>query len=461
MTPGPKTDVLEQATEDIASQDSSPIDRGALYARITWRLIPYMFLLYIVAYLDRVNVGFAAMDMKRQLNFSDTVYGAGAGIFFLGYALCDLPSSLLLRRFGTRAWIARIMISWGIVCACTVFVTSPQSFYWLRFLLGVAEAGFVPGMLLYLTYWFPSQERARAVAKFMTATSLAGVVGAPLSSALLRMDGMAGLRGWQWLFLLEGLPTVLIGISVLFVLKDGPDKVAWLSAAERTWLRAELARDQIRYGAAEHHNLGDAFRLPALWILAGVYITIQIGVYVVNLWMPLILSSFSAGGSASDPHAAALDASLIARYSTVPYLVAATLTVLVGWSSDRFNERRWHLAGCMAVAAVGFAGAARAGSVFAALCAFAVAAGGLWSTMGPFWALMTRQVGGTAAAGGVAIITTVGGFGGFLGPTLTGRLHDLTHSFAGGLYGIGGLGLCAAFLALTAKGQVKAVQLRG
>jgi MFS family permease len=452
---------MEPMTGGGAIQSAAAIDGRALYRRITWRLVPYMFLLYIVAYLDRVNVGFAAMDMKRQLHFSDTVYGAGAGIFFLGYALCDLPSSLLRRRFGTRAWIARIMISWGIVCTCTVFVSSPQSFYWLRFLLGVAEAGFVPGMLLYLTFWFPSQERARAVAKFMTATSLAGVVGAPLSSALLRMDGMGGLRGWQWLFLLEGLPTVLIGISVLFILKDGPDQVAWLSPAERTWLRVELARDQARYGAAEHHDLGDAFRLPMLWILAGVYIVIQIGVYTVNLWMPLILSSLSTngGGSPADSHAAALDASVIARYSTVPYLVAAILTVAVGWSSDRWNERRWHLAGCMALAAVGFAGAAWAGSVFAALCAFSVAAGGLWSTMGPFWALMTRQMRGAAAAGGVAIITTVGGFGGFLGPALTGRLHDLTHSFAGGLYGMAGLALCASSLALAAKGQTNPVPL--
>src|ERR1700678_1590905 len=212
------------------------VDGRALYAKISWRLIPYMLLLYIVAYLDRINVGFAAIDMQRDLGFSNTVYGTGAGIFFLGYALCDLPSSLILRRVGTRVWIARIMISWGVVSACMVWVNSPTSFYLLRLLLGVAEAGFVPGMLLYLTFWFPSHERARAVAKFMTATSLAGVVGAPLSSALLKMDGVRGLSGWQWLFLLEGLPTMLIGISVLFVLKDGPDKVAWLSAAERSWL---------------------------------------------------------------------------------------------------------------------------------------------------------------------------------------------------------------------------------
>src|SRR3984885_3782129 len=284
------------------------VNGRALYAKISWRLIPYMFLLYIVAYLDRVNVGFAAMDMQRDLQFSNTVYGTGAGIFFLGYALCDLPSSLILRRVGARIWIARIMISWGMVSACMIWVSSPRSFYLLRFLLGVAEAGFVPGMLLYLTFWFPSHERARAVAKFMTATSLAGVVGGPLSSALLKLDGVSGLSGWQWLFLFEGVPTILVGISVLFILADGPDTASWLTSEERTWLKRELQKNQELYGAAQHHNLLDAFRLPAVWILAAVYITIQIGVYIVNLWMPLILSGLVHDGRS--------DASLIARYAT-------------------------------------------------------------------------------------------------------------------------------------------------
>lgn len=426
------------------------VDGRALYKRITWRLIPYMFVLYIVAYMDRVNVGFAAMDIQRQLHFSNTAYGTGAGIFFLGYALFDLPSSLMLRRVGTRLWIARIMISWGVVSACMVGIGSPRSFYLLRFLLGVAEAGFVPGMLLYLTFWFPSHERARAVAMFMTATSLAGVVGAPLSSALLKLDGVRGLSGWQWLFLLEGVPTVLLGISVLFVLKDSPEKVTWMTAEEKAWLNGELERDRRLYGAAEHHKLLDAFRLPAVWLLAGVYIVIQIGVYIVNLWMPLILSNLARGG------AAGADASLIARYATLPYLLAAIFTVIIGRSSDVRNERRWHLAGCMMLAAVGSIWAARAGNIAIALCAFSLVAIGLWSTMGPFWALTTRMVGGAAAAGAVATITTIGGFGGFLGPFLTGLMRDATHSFAGGLYGIGGLALCAGLLALAApKGPGK------
>jgi MFS transporter, ACS family, tartrate transporter len=426
------------------SANESAVDGRALYAKISWRLIPYMFLLYIVAYLDRVNVGFAAMDMQRDLHFSNTVYGTGAGIFFLGYALCDLPSSLILRRVGTRIWIARIMISWGLVSACMVWVSSPGSFYLLRFLLGVAEAGFVPGMLLYLTFWFPSHERARAVAKFMTATSLAGVVGGPLSSALLKLDGVHGLSGWQWLFLFEGVPTILVGISVLFVLKDGPERADWLRPEERAWLKNELQKDQERYGATQHHHLLDAFKLPAVWLMAGVYIIIQIGVYIVNLWMPLILSGLARGDGGGD-------ASLIARYATVPYLLAAIFTVVLGWTSDRWNERRGHLAGCMALAAVGFAWAAHAQSIAVALCAMSLVAIGLWSTMGPFWALTTRMIGGAAAAGGVAMITMIGALGGFVGPYVTGRLRDATHSFAGGLYLIGGLALVAAMLSLAVR----------
>jgi len=429
-------------TASDASLARPSIDDRALYRRITRRLIPYLFLLYIVAYVDRVNVGFAAIDMKRQLSFSDTVYGTGAGIFFLGYALFDLPSNLVMRRVGTRLWIARIMITWGLIAALMMFVSSPRSFYIMRFLLGVAEAGFVPGMLLYLTYWFPSHERARAVAKFMTATSLAGVVGGPLSSALLKLDGVAGLQGWQWLFMAEGIPTVLLGISVLFILKDGPEKADWLRPEEKLWLANELERDRAIYGATKHHALGDAFRMPAVWMLAGVYVTIQIGVYTVNLWMPLILSGLGDG---------ARDASLIARYSTVPYLLAALFTVLIGWSSDRTNERRGHLAGCMVLAAAGFAWVAMANSVPLALCALSLAAIGLWSTMGPFWALMTRTVAGAAAAGGVAMITTLGGFGGFTGPYVTGRLKEATNSFTHGLYAISLIALGAAILSLAVR----------
>lgn len=419
-----------------------PVDARALYRKISWRLIPYMFLLYIVNYLDRVNVGFAAIDIQRDLHFSNTVYGMGAGIYFLGSALFDLPSNLILTRVGARVWMARIMISWGVISTCLMFMRSAESFYVLRFLLGVSEAGFFPGMIIYLTYWFPTRERARAVSRFMIATSLAGVVGGPLSSAVLRMDGWHGLAGWQWLFLTEGVPTILLGVSVLFLLRDRPDDAKWLSAAEKAWLDEELRRDSEHSGAAAHHRLGDAFRLPALWVLAGAYFVSQVGVYIVNLWMPLILASFSHG---------AADASLIARYATFPYLAAAAMTLVVGWSSDKRNERRWHVAGCLLLSAAGFAWAALAHSMVVALCAMTLAAVGLWSMMGPFWTLTTSMLGGTAAAGAVAVLQIIGGVGGFTGPYMTGRLRDATHSFTGGLLVMSGMAICASLLALVVR----------
>ena len=422
--------------------ETDAVDGRALYRKISWRLIPYMFLLYIVNYLDRVNVGFSAMDIQRDLHFSNTVYGTGAGIYFLGSALFDLPSNLILTRVGPRVWMARIMISWGVISTCMMFMRSAESFYVLRFLLGVSEAGFFPGMIIYLTYWFPTHERGRAVARFMTATSLAGVVGGPLSSAVLKMDGWHGLAGWQWLFLTEGIPTILLGISVLFLLKDHPGKAGWMKPEERVWLAAELKRDNERYGAATHHRLMDAFKLPALWVLAGAYFVSQVGVYIVNLWMPLILDSFSRRVA---------DASLMARYSTIPYLAAAAMTVAVGWSSDRQNERRWHIAGCLTLSAVGFAWAATAHGMAVALCALTLAAVGLWSMMGPFWTLTTSMMSGTAAAGAVAILQVIGGVGGFTGPYMTGRLRDATHSFAGGLYVMSGMAVCAALLALAVR----------
>ena len=437
------------------AETADKVDSRALYSKISWRLIPYIFVLYILAYLDRVNVGFAALEMKRDLHLTDTIYGFGAGIFFLGSSLFDLPSNLLLNKFGPRLWIARIMITWGIIASCMSLVKGPHSFYILRFFLGVSEAGFFPGMILYLTFWFPSQERARAVAKFMTATSLAGVIGGPLSSVLLKLEGSSGLHGWQWLFICEGIPTILMGISVLFFLKNRPDDASWLTEPEKKWLDAELERDSKEGGAAQRHNLLDAFKLPIVWVLAGVFFIDQVGIYTVNLWMPLVLNSFVHPGTATNALSAG-DASMIARYATLPYLAAAIFSVLIGWTSDKTGDRRWHIAGCLLLSAVGFGWAGIAHSLPAALCAFALAAMGWWSIMGPFWALPTRVLGGRAAAGGVAIITMVGGVGGFSGPYLTGRLRDLTHSFSAGLFVIGGMAVVAAGLSLAMREQAAA-----
>ncbi len=434
---------------------SQPVDGARLFSKVAWRLIPYLFLLYILAYLDRVNVGFAALQMQHDLGLSNTVYGAGAGIFFLGSALFDLPSNLMLVKVGPRRWIARIMISWGILATGMMFVRGPLSFYLLRFLLGVCEAGFFPGMILYLTYWFPSQQRARAIAKFMTATSIAGVVGAPISGSLLKLEGFMHLHGWQWLFLVEGIPSFLMGFSVLYLLKDKPDDAGWLSSNEKLWLDAELERDRQTGGAAEHHRLMDAFKMPMIWILAAICFLDQIGVYTVNLWMPLILTSFLHGARAANGSLSAADASRIATYATIPYIAAAIFTVAIGYSSDRTGERRAHIAGCMILSAIGFGWAGATHSFTAALIGFTLAAIGYWSIMGPFWTLPTSMLGGRAAAGGVAIIMMISGAGGFVGPYLTGRLRDLTHSFSGGLYTIAALALVAAAICGLLPGRAK------
>ena len=410
-----------------------------LYSKISWRLIPYIFFLYILAYLDRVNVGFAAVEFKRDLHLTEAVYGYGGGIFFIGQLLFDLPSNLLLNKVGPRLWISRIMISWGIVATCMMFVKGAHSFYLLRLLLGITEAGFFPGMILYLSFWFPSGERARAVAKFMTATSIAGVIGAEVARVLLKLEGVAGLHGWQWLFLLEGLPTFLAGFSVLIFLKNKPDDANWLTDEEKHFLDAELERDRKEGGAADRHNLMDAFKLPIVWVLAGIFLLDQVGVYTVNLWMPSIFNTFV---HASGPEGAAH----IARIGALPYLAAAIFTVVIGWSSDRTNERRWHIAFCLVLAAAGFAWAAYAHSLVIALIAFTLAAMGYWSCMGPFWALPTRVLGGQAAAGGVAIITMIGSIGSATGPALTGKLKDMTHTYTAGLLVVAALALLGAIL---------------
>ncbi len=422
------------------TQSPSSIDRKAIYRKITLRLIPYMFLLYILAYLDRVNVGYAASQMKADLHLSDTVYGTGAGVFFLGSALFDIPSNLILAKVGPRRWMARIMITWGIMAACMSLVHSANSFYVLRFLLGVSEAGFFPGMILYLTYWFPSRERARSVSRFMTATAIAGVVGGPISGLLLKhLNGFAGLHGWQWLFISEGIPTLLFGISVLFVLKDHPSEAKWLSPEERDWLEDEVKRDREELGSGDHHNFTDAFKLPALYLLAAVFFASQVSVYVINLWLPLFMDATRAVSH--------ITPASVNRWTTVPYLVTTLAMIAIGWSSDRWNDRRIHVTACLLVSAAGFAGAVHAHSLPTVLLAFTLATVGVFSLQGPFWTWLTSMLEGTAAAGGIAIITCIGGFGAFLGQVTVGHLSDKSHNYSSGLYSVAGVALAGAIAA--------------
>lgn len=401
----------------------------------TWRLIPFMFVLYLVAYLDRVNVGFAQLQMKQALGLSDAVYGFGAGLFFIGYFLFELPSNLILERVGPRRWMARIMITWGLLSSAMMFVQGERSFYTLRVLLGLAEAGFFPGMILYLTYWFPARERATAVARFMTAISLSLVVGGPLSGAIMEgLHGANGWQGWQWLFLLEGAPAVLLGGAVLALLPDRPADVRWLDAEEKAALAAALA------GGGPHreaHTLRDALRDGRVWLLALIYFIFAMGLYGLTLWVPQIIKDV-AGGSALR----------VGLLSAIPYLLAAGCMLLWGRFADRSGRPRLNLVLPTLVAAFGLGAAAAllGGGPVPTLCALSLGVMGLFSSFGPFWATASSFLRGTAAAGGIAVINSFGNLGGFASPWLVGLVKKQTGSFVGGIGAIAAALLLAALL---------------
>lgn len=407
-------------------------------AKVRWRLIPFLFLLYVIAYLDRVNVGYAALDMNRDLGFSAAVYGLGSGIFFLSYTLLEVPSNLILARVGARRWIARIMITWGLVSMAMMFVTTPLSFYVLRFILGAAEAGFFPGLILYLTHWFPSRERARAVALFMTATAMAGVIGAPISSAILQLEGAGGLHGWQWLFIIEGLPAVLLAPVVLTRLTERPADATWLTAEERDWLSREMARDQDQ-AAGAHLTLRTAVSSGRLWALSALYFCIVIAFYGVSFWLPQIVQA--TGG---------LSSARVILLTAIPYVAATIGLVVIGARSDRMVERRWHVAVPCLIGAAGFVLTVLAPQTAAAsLLMLSIAAFGIWGALGPFWAMPTAFLRGTAAAGGIAIVNSIGNIGGFAGPFAIGWVRDATGSFEGGLLALAGVLVIGAAIAVS------------
>jgi ACS family tartrate transporter-like MFS transporter len=426
--------------EAIAPPAADAPERTAL-AKVTRRLLPFLFLLYLVCFLDRVNIGFAALQMNRDLGFGPAVYGFGAGVFFLGYVLFEVPSNLVLARMGARVWIASIMITWGLVAAAMVFVRGPLSLYGLRFLLGAAEAGFFPGIIYYLSGWFPAAERARAVARFMVAIPVSGVLGGPLSGALLGLNGRLGLAGWQWLFLLEGLPAVVLGFVVLGCLTDRPEEAAWLTPAERAWLGTHLSRE--REQCERDHGLSvlQALSNRTVWQLGLLLLLCNaFGVYVLGLWLPQIVREFSG-----------LSDLMVGLVSAVPNLVAAVAMVLVGAHSDRSGERLGHIAATAAAAAVGFLASAYAHSPVVAVLALSVAAAGLLSSHGPFWTLPTTFLSGTAAAGGIALICSVANLAGFVGPYSLGLLKRASGNFHSGLLLLALVSLAGAALALRLR----------
>ena len=386
--------------ESGMSQDEA---RKSAIAKAGRRLLPFLCLCYAVNFLDRVNVGFAALSMNDDLGFSPSVFGAGAGIFFAGYILFEIPSNLAMQKFGARIWIARIMISWGIVAIAMAFVSGERSFYAMRFLLGVAEAGFFPGIILYLTYWFPARERARIVSLFMAAVPLVTMVGGPVSGALLEMHGLLGLKGWHWLFIVEGLPAVILGVIALKFLDDRPEQARWLSREERTALASTLAAEAKATRETGYAGLGQALTRPRVLVLGFLYFCIVIGFYGVSFWMPQVIQTYG------------LTPLEIGFLTAIPFFFAAIAMVLWGAHSDRTGERIWHVALPLLVAGVVFAWSASTLPLWLMILALSLATAGTYAAIGTFWSLPTSILTGTGAAAGLALINSLGNSGGWSG----------------------------------------------
>ena len=429
------------------------VNRDALYRRITLRLIPFIFVCYLFNYLDRVNVGFAKLQMLDALKFSETIYGLGAGIFFIGYVLCGLPSNLALNRFGPRRWIALMMITWGTLSTCLLFVTTPMEFYVLRLFTGAAEAGFFPGIVLYLSQWFPAQRRGRIMALFMSAIPVSGLLGGPFSGWILNhfAAGQGGLAGWQWMFLIQGLPTVVLGCMAVFLLSDGFAKAGWLSAAERKAVADDLAADAAGKPKTVSDSLVSVLTNPLIWTFGFVYFCIQSGVYAINFWLPSIIKNLGFS-----------DALLIGWLSAIPYLLAGVFMLLVGRSADLRNERRWHLVVPMLMGAVGLLIAVNfAHSPVIAILGLSIATMGALTGLPMFWPMPTALLTAGTAVAGLAIINSVGQMAGFLSPSLVGFIKDQTGSTDAALYSLAGLIVFGSLVALRVSRQRGASEVVG
>lgn len=426
------------------ASDVPALDReNAVYRKVVRRIVPFLILCYVVSYLDRVNVGFAKLQMSDDLGFSEAAYGLGAGLFFIGYFFFEVPSNLMLQRVGARRWIARIMISWGLVSASFVFVTNEATFYVLRFLLGAAEAGFYPGVILYCTYWFPSHRRARVIAMFMSAIPVAGIFGNPLSGWIMdRFQGVSGWQGWQWMFLLEAIPAVVIGVATLFYLDDGVRGAKWLTDEEKAVVERAVAEDTAHQTV--HGRVWDAFREPKVWLMCLIYFCFVMGQYALTFWMPTFIESTGIEGNLA-----------IGVLSAVPFLAALVAMNLFGRSADRRRERRWHLVVPSLMGAVGFSLAAGwTGSTALSLTALSFAAAGVLTCAPLFWSLPTAFLGGTAAAVGLAAINSVGNLAGFVSPYMIGALKDATGSTSLPMYVLALTLVAGAAAVLTTNKQV-------
>ncbi|MGV1988626.1 MFS transporter [Agrobacterium sp. 22-221-1] len=404
--------------------------------KITFRIVPFIMLLYFIAFLDRVNIGFAALTMNQDLGFSSTVFGVGAGIFFLGYFLFEVPSNLILNKVGARIWIARVMITWGIISGCMAFVQGVTSFYTLRFLLGIAEAGFFPGIILYLSFWFPARRRAAVTAIFMAAAPLSTALGSPISGALLEMHGLLGLAGWQWMFLIEAAPAVILGVVVLFYLTDRPEKAKWLTAEERDWLVKTMNAEQASKASKSSHSILAGLADIRVLALSLVYFGTSAGLYTLGIWAPQIIKQFG------------LSSLQVGFINAIPAVFAVVAMVLWARHSDKTGERTWHVVGACLLAAAGLAFATGATTIFAVLIALTLVNIGISCSKPPLWSMPTLFLSGPAAAAGIATINSIGNLGGFVGPSMIGWIKDATGSFTGGLYFVAALLVVSAFITL-------------
>ena len=412
-------------------------DVSGLYDKLNWRLLPFLLMCYLFAYLDRVNVGFAKLQMQGDLGLSDAAYGVGAGIFFIGYVLFELPSNLLLPKIGARKTFSRILVLWGITSACMLFVRNVPMFYGMRFLLGIFEAGFAPGMIFYLSYWYGPSRMARAIAIVFLAGPIGGIVGGPVSAWLMTsLAGKAGLAGWQWMFLAEGLPCIVLGIATLFLLPNRPADANWLSADEKRLLAAELGS-----ASGKSHSFGTILRNPKIYHLAAAYFCIIASIYAISFWLPTIIKLQGV-----------TDTITLGWYAAIPYVAAAFGMYFIGRRSDTRGERRYHSAIPAAAAALLLSIAALVnGNLIASMIVLTFATMGLWMAYTVFWAIPSQFVKGDGAAGGISLINTIGLSGGFWGPALIGWAKSATGSLYAGLLIVAFLSLCAALLLISNK----------
>jgi len=430
-----------------AAEATSAIERRTI-AKVSWRLLPLVALAYCIAYIDRSNISFAALTMNKDLGFSAYIYGWGAGIFFFGYFLFEIPSNLILEKVGARIWIARIMITWGIISGLTALITGTTSFLIIRFLLGAAEAGFFPGMILYLTYWFPAEYRGRVISTLFIAQPVANAAASIASAAILDMDGMLGIKGWQWIFIIEAIPAVLLGLVILRIMTDRPGHADWLAEDERVWLQARLDGESRQVESTGRMTWTKALADPRVVALSLIYLMSVTANYGIVFFMPQIIKGIG------------LSNMMTGLLSSLPYVVGTVGLLAWGWSSDRNKERRWHLIVASTVGALGLAFAGWSGASYWALLGMSAATVGIYGSRAAFWPMPSLFLTGTAAAGAIAMINAVGNLGGYVGPFVVGWIKDSTQSFGAGLYFLAACSLMAAvitFFAARAAGDPAAI----